>query len=113
MVANGAILLTLHIKALGLPPPQFEHRFDDKRKWRFDFAWPRRKIAVEIDGGIWTGGRHTRGLGFSADLEKLNAAVELGWRVYRFTPAMVSAGTAAKTLQRVLTPRRRDKERAA
>lgn len=55
------------------------------RDWAFDFAWPELKLAVEIEGGIWSGGRHTRGKGFDEDCRKYNSAVKLGWRVYRFT----------------------------
>ena len=68
-----------------------EHKFHPDRKWRFDRAWPAKVggIAVEVDGGVHAGGRHTRGRGFEADLEKLNAAVLLGWTVFRFTPQMI------------------------
>ena len=62
-----------------------EHRFHPTRRWRFDFAWPDHKLAVEVEGGAWTGGRHTRGSGFVADCDKYNAATVLGWRVLRYT----------------------------
>jgi len=66
--------------------PTKEHRFHpDTKKWRFDFAWEDVKVAVEIEGGIWTNGRHTRGKGFIEDCDKYNAAAELGWAVFRFT----------------------------
>lgn len=60
-----------------------QHRFHNERKWKFDFAWPDKKIAVEIDGGQWApkGGRHNR----DSDREKINAAASLGWRVFRFS----------------------------
>jgi len=61
-----------------------EHRFHPERRWRFDFADVQNKIAVEIDGGAFSGGRHTRGGGFVADCEKINAAIVLGWRVFRY-----------------------------
>lgn len=107
---NEAALLVIQVKALGLPPPVFEHRFHATRKWRFDFAWPKRRVAVEIDGegfrsrvtGEWIPGRHIRTAGFRRDLEKMNAAAELGWKVYRYTPAMVREGIAAHQLERVL-----------
>lgn len=67
-----------------------QYRFDETRQWRFDFAWPYAKVAVEIDGGIWSGGRHTRGKGFENDCEKFNEAVLLGWRVFHLTPAMIT-----------------------
>ena len=74
---------------LRLPAWVEEHQFAVSigRRWRFDFAWPDRMLAVEIDGGAFSGGRHTRGAGFSEDCRKLNAATLLGWRVLRFTGA--------------------------
>ena len=74
-----------------LPGYVREHRFDAYRKWRFDFAWPALKVAVEIEGGTWAGGRHTRGAGYEADAAKYNAAVLAGWRVLRFTGGMLKA----------------------
>lgn len=69
--------------------PAREWRFDLKRKWRFDFAFPVHRVAIEIEGGSWSGGRHTTGTGFQADCAKYNRALELGWRVLRYTPQMV------------------------
>ena len=75
------------MRRLHLPTWVEEHRFAEPigRRWRFDFAWPDRMLAVEIDGGTYSGGRHTRGSGFAEDCRKLNAAVLLGWRVLRLT----------------------------
>lgn len=73
--------------AHALPPPVLEYRFALTRRWRFDVAWPARRVALEVEGGIWTGAsRHTRGTGFLADIEKYNTATSLGWRVLRATP---------------------------
>lgn len=63
---------------------QREYKFHPARKWRFDFADPERKIAVEIDGGVFVKGRHSRGAGYRSDCEKLNAAAALGWRVFKY-----------------------------
>ncbi|GGG97536.1 hypothetical protein [Pedobacter zeae] len=63
-----------------------EYRFDKKRKWRFDYANEEKKIAIECEGGIWTGGRHTRGKGYQNDMEKYNAASLQGWTLIRRTP---------------------------
>lgn len=57
-----------------------EHRFHGTRKWRFDFAFPYVKVAVEIEGR----GRHQTVVGTRQDCEKYNAATLLGWRVLRF-----------------------------
>ena len=89
-------------KAMGLPVPVPEFRFAAPRKWRFDFAWPEKKIALEVEGGIWTRGRHTRGSGFLKDMEKYNAAGKLGWRVFRFSPQEVHSGHAHLFMKDVL-----------
>lgn len=65
--------------------PEREYVFHETRKWRLDFAWPEQKVAVELEGGIWTGGRHTRAKGFQGDCHKHNALIAAGWRPFRFT----------------------------
>lgn len=72
------------------------------KNWRFDFAFIDQKIAVEIEGGAWTGGRHTRGKGFSEDLIKYDAAVNLGWFVYRCDGSMIKQGIAINTIRKLL-----------
>ena len=66
-------------------PPESEVRFHPERRWRFDFAFIEQKIAIELEGGIWIGGRHQTGKGFQGDCEKYNQATILGWRVLRYT----------------------------
>jgi len=63
-----------------------------------DFAWPDKKIAVEIEGGVWGLGRHNRPKGFIADTEKYNAAAEMGWTVLRFTGTHIRDGRAIDQL---------------
>ena len=63
-----------------------EYRFDAKRKWRIDYAIPKHKIAIEVEGGVWTNGRHTRASGFLRDIEKYNAMAVSGWILIRVTP---------------------------
>ncbi|MFQ5593161.1 MAG: hypothetical protein ACE5HA_03330 [Anaerolineae bacterium] len=95
--------LDFRVKALGLEAPVHEHRFHPERRWRFDRAWPKVKIAIEVEGGIWSGGRHVRGAGFERDCEKGNAALLLGWQVYRITGNMLGDGRATQLL-RALEP---------
>lgn len=92
-------LLGQYIKLSGLPAPSREYRFHPRRRWRFDFAWPRYKVAVEIDGGIYHRGRHVRGSGFERDAEKRNAAVMAGWRVLHFTSRHVKSGLAVQAIE--------------
>lgn len=94
--------LILLCKAHRLPEPEREVRFAPPRRWRFDYAWRQARVAVEIDGGVWTRGRHTRGAGFLKDCEKLNHASLDGWRVFRFTPKQITAGDCLPILQSAL-----------
>ena len=104
------VIFVAACKAYGLPEPIAEYRFAPPRKWAFDWAWkwcpnawPRYKyVALEIEGGAWTRGRHTRGQGFLDDIEKYNQAVILGWRVIRCTPQHVQSGKAFEWLREVL-----------
>jgi hypothetical protein len=82
---------------------EMEYTFHPKRRWRFDLAFPERKIAAEIDGGAWIQGRHTRGRGFIGDQEKINEAQLLGWQVYRFVPDDLENGKFADVLGKALT----------
>ena len=79
-----------------------EYRFHDERKWRFDFAFPDNMLAVEIEGGTWSGGRHTRGQGFQDDCVKYNTAVKIGWRVLRYTTNMIENGEAIDDIIEIL-----------
>lgn len=93
--------LALHMRAMGLPIPEREYKFCS-RKWRFDFAYPALKIAIECEGGAGTGGRHTREEGFQQDCYKYNAASMNGWTVLRFTWGMVRSGDAVDMISYLL-----------
>jgi very-short-patch-repair endonuclease len=97
MSSVGEITFALHCKCYGLFPEP-EYRFAEKRKWRFDYAWPDKKIAAEIEGGTWINGRHNRGSSIEADLSKYNEAALLGWRVFRFSTDQVKSGVAIQTM---------------
>jgi very-short-patch-repair endonuclease len=70
------------------------------RKFRTDFLV--KDLAIEVDGGIWKGGRHGTGKGITADCEKLNGLTLGGYRSLRFTSAMVLDGTAINTILEAL-----------
>jgi very-short-patch-repair endonuclease len=78
----------------GLTIVEREWKFHPTRKWRFDFCWPEQLVAVECEGGTWSGGAHTQGSGFEDDAHKYNAATSRGWRVFRFTTSMLRTDPA-------------------
>ena len=75
------------LKAEGIPLPEPEFRFAPPKRYRMDFAWPEHKLALEIQGGIWIRGRHTRGAALLKEWTKLNLAASMGWRFIYCQPA--------------------------
>ena len=75
-----------------IPEPTPEYVFAPPRKWRFDFAWPEHKFAVEVEGLIYGPGRHQSIEGFAKDGEKYEAAMLLGWTVYRVPGPWIMSG---------------------
>jgi len=82
--------------------PDTEYRFDSERRWRFDFAWPALKFAVEVEGVTYDGGRHQRVEGFENDLDKYQAALLQGWIVYRVSRKQIKNLQALTTVQQML-----------
>lgn len=79
-----------------------EFEFHPKRKWRADFHLVGKKILVEVEGGIWSGGRHTRGKGYIGDMEKYNAATMMGYQVIRFSTEQVKSGLAIQQIEKMV-----------
>lgn len=82
-----------------LPQPVREYKF---KQWRYDFAWPKLKVAVEIDGGTFFGGDHVRGKGYQRDCMKNNAAQLEGWSVLRADREMVDSAEFAVVVKKML-----------
>ncbi len=104
--SKGEAELAQQLRAIQLYGWQCEYRFDPKRRWRLDFAWPDSKIAVEVEGGIWTDGRHTRGVGFEMDCVKYANLAIAGWRLIRCTPGQIKSGMALDWIQQALITKR-------
>src|SRR5271154_3249002 len=94
-----ADLLAQHVRAVHLPPCEREYRAIPDRKFRTDLAWPDRKLWVEVDGGEFMDGRHSRGLGMIADCEKHARLTLLGWTGFRFVGTQVRNGFALWCLE--------------
>ena len=97
-------MLLNELRWLKMPMPELEYRFLASRRFRFDFAWPKLLLAVEVEGGSYVGGRHTRGAGFEQDCWKYNVALVNGWRVLRVTPKQITSGEAVAWIQQLLLP---------
>jgi len=107
-------------RAHGVPAPEREYRFDERgyspprydkkgrlklRKWRFDCAWPDKKVAVECHGGIrghHQRGRHVRVQGINADAEKSTAAQLQGWTVLTLTAEQIPESLFGATADKVV-----------
>jgi hypothetical protein len=65
-----------------------EFFFSTERLYRFDYAIPEYKIAIEQEGGIWAKGKsgHSSGTGIQRDMDKNNLAISQGWVIIRRTP---------------------------
>jgi len=127
-----AVTIDAQLAVAGLPVPMTEFRFDETRRWRFDYAWPLFKVALEIEGGahgrllvvtdgverragvnvplkagtrIRVGGRHQSGPGFEKDIEKYNRAAVLGWCVLRGTTRQVRDGLTLADVRAALVAR--------
>ena len=96
---NGRLSAQLARLSIG---HQCEFRFDPDRAWRFDFAWPEQKLALEIQGGNWIGGAHVRPAALCKEYEKLNAAAIQEWRVLFVTPEDVDSGKAVTLIMEAL-----------
>ncbi|MCT9288095.1 endonuclease domain-containing protein [Acinetobacter baumannii] len=96
--SEGETVLATHLRACKISFEQ-EYKFHPKRKWRADFLITGTKILVEVEGGIWNGGRHTRGKGYIGDMEKYNSAAMMGFTVLRFSTEQVKSGMALKQIE--------------
>lgn len=91
------------LKQEGIPQPKSEHKFAlNGRRWRFDYAWLDPLVALEVEGGIWVRGRHSRGAGMLSDMDKYNHAALTGWTVLRTTPDGLSTKKTIELLRDAL-----------
>lgn len=90
------------IERAGLPLPVHQLRFCPTRRWKADMAYPSAMLLIEVDGGAYVQGRHTRGKGFEDDCTKLSTAAALGWRVIRVTKKHIESGEAVALIAQAL-----------
>jgi len=101
VVSEGEAILSQHLRTLKIEFEQ-EFKFHPSRKWRADFHLKGKKILVEVEGGIWSNGRHTRVKGYLGDLEKYNAATMMDYQVIRFSTEQVKSGKAIEQIEKMV-----------
>ena len=94
--------LLFQLKAVGLPAPMRQVQCIPGRRFRFDFAYSGKGLAIEVNGGTWARQGHSTGRGIARDYEKLNLATLAGWRVLLFTGDSVRDGSALKMIEKAL-----------
>lgn len=99
--SKGEETLALQLKALNIKYER-EFKFCESRKWKADFHILESKLLVEVEGGIWSGGRHTRGKGYIADMEKYNEVSKLGYTLLRFSTEQVVSGKAVREIEQLV-----------
>ena len=100
-VSKGEDLLENHLNALNIPFTK-EFKFHPDRKWQADFRIDGMPILVEVEGGVFTNGRHTRGEGYTKDCEKYSAAAVNGWFVIRGTTAQIKSGLVIQWIEKLI-----------
>lgn len=104
-----SVMYTLALRALcaqvGLPAPQPEYKFHPARKWRIDYYFERDgvRVGLEIEGGIYSGGRHTRPGGFMGDMEKYNEMSVAGIYLVRAKSTKLPTMETINILKRIFT----------
>lgn len=95
-------LFAFQLDSAGLTGYVREYKAIPMRRFRFDFAWRKERLLVEINGGTYSKGAHSTGTGINRDYEKGNLAVLNGWRVLSFDTKMVKSGAALEVVEQFL-----------
>lgn len=106
-------IVLAYFREMGIPTPELEYVFSPPRRWRWDFAWPTIMdelgppvvmggVAMEVQGGIFIQGRHSRGAALIKEWEKLNRAAVLGWRVLYCQPKDLCTLDMVNTIKEAL-----------
>lgn len=100
---NPTVVLAF-FKQCGLPKPMFEHQFYPSRKWRMDIAFVdgENKVYIEVQGGLFSGGRHVQGAALLKEYEKINAASTMGWLPIFVMPSQLLTQPTADLVREAL-----------
>lgn len=92
----------LRFYSIRMPWSEFPFATELGRKWRWDYAWVEERVALEVQGGIWSRGRHGRGSGIVKDMAKFNAGAALGWRLLLVEPKDLATRATALLIRKAL-----------
>ena len=103
-MSNSALenLFAMQLDSAGLTGYVREYQAIPGRRFRFDFAWRKERLLVEINGGTYSKGAHSTGTGINRDYEKGNLAVLNGWRVLSFDTKQVKSGAALEVVEKLI-----------
>ena len=73
------------------------------RKFRYDFYFPEHRLCVEVQGGVWSNGAHSRPTGIKRDYEKSNLCTQYGFKLLQFDVKAVKSGEALQVTEQILT----------
>jgi hypothetical protein len=96
------MMLLTRLEAASLPLGQGQYRFFPGHQYRWDRCWVAQMVAVEVQGGVWSNGAHSRGSGVQRDCLKLSIGAALGWRVLPVTREMIESGRAVELIAQAL-----------
>lgn len=102
------LILLNRLEHAGLPLGEPQFHFVPGRQHRFDRAWPEQRVAVEVQGGVWSDDGHGRKSMVARDCWRFALAAALGWRVLPVTKEMIESGQAVELIRQALgmEPRR-------
>lgn len=80
-----AYLKTKLLAQFGVNRVKTEYKGIQGRQFKFDYAVPDLRLAVEYEGLFSKKSRHTTPTGYSGDCTKYNLAALQGWTVLRYT----------------------------
>lgn len=102
MTSQLEATLAFQLQAEGITDYQAEYRFAPPRRWRADLYLPAADLLVDVQGGIYVNGKHSRGAAQEKDYEKANTAQIMGFRFMQFGPSQIRSGEALATIKRAL-----------
>lgn len=94
----GEAVLCRQLDALKIDYEQ-EFKFHPVRKWRADFLITGYSILIEVEGGVFVNGGHSRGKAYTNNCEKYNTAATMGYYVIRSTTDQVKSGECVKFVE--------------